>query len=136
MSLAARVFVAVLVVDAVALAALELLYLPLRIGGVAFPVTILVAAVSTPWLVRSAATASAGGRPSIAAAPLAAWVIAIMVFGVAGPGGDVLLAADWRSLCLLGGGLFPAAVALGGALARTAAARNRVIRGGGPTSSS
>lgn len=130
MSIWARVCVIVLVVDAVALAGLELLYLPLRIDGVAFPVTILVAALSTPWLVRHAA--SLGGRPVVAAAPLLAWVVAIMVFGVAGPGGDVLLPADWRSVCLLGGGLFPAAVALGGALARSPGVRNRVIRGGRP----
>jgi len=35
---------------------------------------------------------------------------------VAGPGGDVLLPADWRSLVLLSGGMFPGAVALGRSL--------------------
>lgn len=121
MSLSARVSLAVLTVDAVVLAALELLYLPLRIGAVAFPVTALVAAVTNPWLVRSAA--ALGGR--FAAVPLVAWVVAILVFGVAGPGGDVLLPADWRSFLLLGGGLFPAAVTLGGALAGKVAARTQ-----------
>jgi hypothetical protein len=55
----------------------------------------------------------------VAAVPLVFWVLAIGVFGVAGPGGDVLLPADWRSALLLGGGLFPAALVLGRALARS-----------------
>lgn len=105
----------VLVLDAVLLAALELLYLPLRAGPVPLPLTVLLAAVTTPWLVRSAAELD--GPSSIAAAPLVTWVVAVMVFGVAGPGGDVLLPADWRSWALLAAGIFPGAVQLGRALA-------------------
>jgi hypothetical protein len=45
------------------------------------------------------------------------WLVALGVLGVAGPGGDVLLPADWRSALLLAGGLFPAAVVLGRELA-------------------
>lgn len=106
----------VLVLDAILLAVVELLFLPLYLGAVPFPVTILLAAVSTPWLVRSAA---ALGEPSAAAAaPLVAWVVALLVFGVAGPGGDVLLPADWRSLLLMAAGIFPGAVELGRALAK------------------
>jgi hypothetical protein len=71
--------------------------------------------VSTPWLVRSAA--ELGGPRSVAAVPLVVWVLALGVLGVAGPGGDVLLPADWRSALLLGGGMFPAAMVLGRALA-------------------
>jgi hypothetical protein len=107
----------VLVFDALALAAVELLYLPLRVGAVPFPVTILLAAVSTPWLVRSAA--ELGGPRVVAAVPLVVWVLALGVLGVGGPGGDVLLPVDWRSVLLLGGGMFPAAVVLGRALARS-----------------
>ncbi|MGH3751807.1 MAG: hypothetical protein ACRDRP_03760 [Pseudonocardiaceae bacterium] len=118
MSLSARLTLVVLVLDAVALAALELLYLPLRVGAAPVPITILLAVVSTPWLVRSAA--ELGGPRPVAAVPLVVWVLAIGVVGVAGPGGDVLLPADWRSALLLGGGLFPAAVALGRALAHPA----------------
>ncbi len=55
MSLIARITLVVLIFDAVALAAVELLYLPLRVGTVPFPITILLAAVSTPWLVATAA---------------------------------------------------------------------------------
>jgi hypothetical protein len=115
MSMAARITLLVLVFDAVALAAVELAYLPLRVGAVPLPITILLAAVSTPWLVRSAAELR--GPRSVAAVPLVVWLLALGVLGVAGPGGDVLLPADWRSALLLAAGLFPAAVVLGRELA-------------------
>jgi len=111
-----------LLADAVLLAAVELLYLPLRIGAVPVPITILLAAVTTPWLVRSAARLGGGGV--VAASPLVMWVVGVLVLGVAGPGGDVLLPADWRSLVLLGGGMFPGAVALGRALSPVPARRD------------
>jgi len=103
-----------LLLDAVLLAAVELLYLPLRIGAAPVPITILLAAVTTPWLVRSAARLGGGGV--VAASPLVTWVLGVLVLGMAGPGGDILLPADWRSLVLLGGGMFPGAVALGRSL--------------------
>ncbi|MBV8540252.1 MAG: hypothetical protein JO364_10585 [Pseudonocardiales bacterium] len=120
MSLLARITLGVLVFDAVALAAVELLYLPLRVGTVPFPITVPLAAVSTPWLVRSAA--ELGGPSVVAAAPLVVWALVLVVLGIGGPGGDVLLAPDWRSALLLCGGMFPAAVMLGRALARSGAA--------------
>jgi len=104
----------VLLVGAVLLAAVELLYLPLRIGPVPVPITILLAAVTTPWLVRSAARLGGGGV--VAAAPLVTWVLGVLVLGMAGPGGDVLLPVHWRSVVLLGAGMFPGAVALGRSL--------------------
>lgn len=116
MSLLARITLVVLVFDAAALAVVELLYLPLRVGAAPFPITVLLAVVSTPWLVGCAA--ELGGARMLAAIPLAVWVLALGVLGVGGPGGDVLLPADWRSVLLLGGGMFPAAVVLGRALAR------------------
>jgi hypothetical protein len=114
-SLVARITVVVLVADAAGLAVVELLYLPLRVGTVPFPITILLAAVSTPWLVRSAAEL---GGPRMAAVPLVVWVLTLGVL-VAGPGGDVLFPMDWRSALLLAGGMFPAAVVLGRAVARS-----------------
>lgn len=104
----------VLVFDAVLLAVVELLFLPLRVGGWPLPVSILVAAVTTPRLVRAAS--ELGGTGLAAVTPLAAWLATVLVFGTAGPGGDVLLPADWRSLVLLAGGMFPGAAALGRAL--------------------
>ncbi len=115
MNIVARITLMVLAFDAVALAAVELLYLPLRVGAAPVPVTILLAVVSTPWLVRRAA--ELGGSRSVAAVPLVVWLLTLGVLGVAGPGGDVLLPANWRSALLLAGGLFPAAVVLGRALA-------------------
>lgn len=112
----ARITLVVLLFDAVALATVELLYLPLRVGAVPFPITVLLAAVSTPWLVRN--TAELGGPRTLPAIPLVVWLLVIGVLGVGGPGGDVLLAADWRSGMLLVAGTLPAAVALGRAMAR------------------
>ena len=102
----------VLTVDSVLLAVLELFFLPLRLGGsVAFPITALVAAITLPLLVNRAAVA--GRRPLVAGCPLWAWLLTVAVFGVGGPGGDIVLIADWRALLLLGAGVLPAAVALG-----------------------
>jgi hypothetical protein len=108
------VLLGVLVLDALLLAVVELLFLPLRVGGWPFPVSALVALVTTPWLVRATARQVEGGP--VAGAPLAAWLVTVLVFGTAGPGGDVLLPADWRSLLLLASGTFPAAVAVGRSL--------------------
>jgi hypothetical protein len=113
----ARITLVVLVFDALALAAVELLYLPLRVGGVPVPITIALAAVSTPWLVHIAA--ELGGPRVVAAIPLVVWVLTFAVLGFGGPGGDVLLPTDLRSALLLGAGLLPAAVVLGRAFARS-----------------
>lgn len=109
-----RVALVALLVDAVLLAMIELLFLPLRMGAVPFPVTVLLALVTTPWLVHSAARLTGGGWT--AASPLVVWVATVLLFGAAGPGGDVVFPADWRSLALLSCGLFPAAVVLGRSL--------------------
>jgi hypothetical protein len=123
-----RLTLAVLVVDAVVLAVLELLFVPLRfdgfllphvLGGMSLPVSALVAALTTPWLVSVAGRVS----PTLlgAAAPLIAWVLAVAVFGMFGPGGDLVLIADWRSLLLFSCGALPSAVVLGKVLAATMA---------------
>ncbi|MDQ2881093.1 MAG: hypothetical protein M3Y48_07545 [Actinomycetota bacterium] len=113
----ARITLVVLVFDAFALAAVELLYLPLRVGTVPLPITILLAALSTPWLVRSAA--ELGGPRLVAAIPLVVWVLTLGVLGLGGPGGDVLLPDGWRPALLLAAGLFPAAFLLGREFARS-----------------
>jgi hypothetical protein len=51
--------------------------------------------------------------PAAAGAPLIAWIATIAVLGMAGPGGDVLLLADWSTLALVVAGLVPAAFVLG-----------------------
>ncbi|MCK2237190.1 MULTISPECIES: hypothetical protein [unclassified Crossiella] len=119
--LANPVVLVVLILDAVLLAWLELLFLPLRVWDFwpdvpraynwPLPVTILIAAVTTPWLVLAAARCSS--RMIVVALPFLAWLGAVVVFGVAGPGGDVLLTDDWRSLVLLSVGSLAGAAALG-----------------------
>ncbi len=125
MPLGDRVLVAVLMLDAIVLAVVELLFLPLafdgyllpNLGGLPLPLMPVVAAVSMPWLVVTAGRLSP--RLSVAAAPLLAWIVAIVWFGMFGPGGDLLLTADWRSLLLFAGGALPAAIVLGRVLADT-----------------
>ncbi|WP_378055162.1 hypothetical protein [Actinophytocola glycyrrhizae] len=120
---------AVLVVDAALLALLELLFLPLRfdgyllpyaLGGMHVPLSAVVAALTTPWLVSVAGRLSQGLL--VAAAPLIAWLLVVAVFGMFGPGGDLVLTADWRAMLLFACGALPSAIALGRVLATTLAA--------------
>jgi hypothetical protein len=112
-----------LVIDAIALALLEVFFLPLRFdglllpnwGAIPFPVTVVVALVTMPWLVSRAAGVSA--RLLVAGAPLWAWLVTIGVVGLVGPENMTLL-QDWRTLLLLACGTLPAALALGSSLAR------------------
>lgn len=120
--------IALLVLDAVLLGVLEVLYLPLYIGSVQFPITAAVAVVTTPLLVALAGRVS--DSRGATAAPLLVWFTAVFVLGTVGPGGDVvLLGDDWRTLLLIGGGALPGAMMLGIALgqqgARKAAAERR-----------
>ncbi|TVT06942.1 hypothetical protein FNH07_18400 [Amycolatopsis bartoniae] len=112
-----RALLGVLLLDTLLLATLELFFLPLRVGStgtVPLPVSVLVAILTTPLLVVLT------GRlvhPRAAFAPLALWVLTIVVLGLTGPGGDLVLIQDWRGLLLIAGGALPAALALGGSLA-------------------
>lgn len=120
-----RLVFGVLLVDAVLLALIELLFLPLRINGVPFPITAALAAVTTPLLVSAAGRLST--HRAVAVAPLVVWFATVFVFGVFGPGGDVvLLGNDWRPLLLIAAGSLPSALMLGMVLAR-----NRVAATGG-----
>jgi hypothetical protein len=119
---------AVLVLDTVLLATLELFFLPLRmdgkllpdLGAIPMPLTVIVAVVTTPLLVS---TAGRLVHPRAAFVPLVVWVLTVLVLGLSGPGGDLVLVQDWRAFLLLAGGALPAAMALGGALATTATGR-------------
>jgi hypothetical protein len=114
-----RWLLALLVADAVLLALVELFFLPLRLDGTALPklgdfpvpVTVLLAILTTPWLVSQTSKLV---RPGLSWLPLLVWVLTLLVVGIAGPGGDVVLLQDWRTLLLLGGGALPGAAALGG----------------------
>ncbi len=111
-----------LALDAALLATMELFFLPLRLDGVVLPrlgdipflISVVLAAVTTPLLVTHAATLV---PRKLATVPLLAWLVTLLVLGLGGPGGDIVLLADWRALVLLVAGALPAAVALGGTLA-------------------
>lgn len=110
-----RLLLVLLVFDTVLLAVLELFFLPLRIGVVPLPVTVVVGAVTTPWLVSTTAKLV---RPGLSWVPLAVWVVVVFGLGLLGPGGDLVLIQDWRALVLLGASALPAALVLGGGLGR------------------
>ncbi|MBP2320784.1 hypothetical protein JOF56_001169 [Kibdelosporangium banguiense] len=110
-----------------ALAAIELLYLPLRFDGYLLPmlwrgfplpITAVVAALTLPALVSRAGNISP--RLAIAGSPLWIWLLCVLVSALPGPGGDIVLVGDWRALLLLACGALPGAVALGGVLGRQA----------------
>lgn len=119
MSAGDRVVFGFLLLDAVLLALIELFFLPAYIGTVQFPITAALAVVSTPLLVSEAGRLSK--RRAVAVAPLVVWFLTVFVFGLFGPGGDVvLLGNDWRTLLLIGGGTLPSAMMLGLVAARNA----------------
>jgi len=107
--------VGILVADAVLLAVTELFYLPMHLprslGGWALPVTVLAAALTTPLLVW--AVAKVAPQRGAAVAPLVAWLLTVLALGVAGPGGDRVLPADWRALLLMTAGMVCGGVAVG-----------------------
>ena len=117
LTLGQGLLLALLVFDTVLFALIELFFLPLRIGTVPVPVTVLVGAVSTPWLVSTTAKLV---RPGLSWVPLAVWVLVVFGVGLLGPGGDLVLIQDWRALLLLGASALPGAMVLGGGLGRAA----------------
>jgi hypothetical protein len=132
-SLGARALLGLLVLDAVLLALLEMFYLPLRLpperGGWMLPLSIVLAAVSTPLLVGAAARLN--DRLLVATAPLTAWVLTMGVIGLSGPGGDVVLPQDYRSLLLLAAGMLPCGVLIGRLTGREAGLNGEEGRGAG-----
>ena len=92
-----------LVVDGLLLGAFGLMFTPLYTNGIPVPMGIVLSVMVLPWLVRHAGEID--GRPAVAGAPLTAWVVAVGVLGLLGPGGDAMLAANWQSLVLLVGGI-------------------------------
>jgi len=112
------IVLAALVLDAALLAAVELVFLPLRfdgvvlpdLGGWPLPVTVLVAAVTTPLLVRSAARLTP--RPLLAGLPGLCWVAVTLWLVAGGPDGRFGVYPDWRALLLLAAGALPSMVVL------------------------
>ena len=117
-----RILFAFMLLDTFLLALVELLFLPLWVGEVPLPITTALAAVTTPLIVAACGKLSASRR--VAGAPLVVWFATIFVFGLFGPGGDVmLLGDDWRTLLLIFSGTLPAALMVGIVLGKQAANR-------------
>lgn len=114
-------FLVLLSVDAALLAVLELFFLPLRLDGVIlprlwdmpFPLAAVLAAVTTPLLVITAAKLA---KPSLSFVPLLVWVLVALFVGLSGPGGDFVLIQDWRALVFIAAGALPGAFVVGGKL--------------------
>ena len=106
--------VGLLTFDGLLLGAFGLAFTPLFIGAVPVPIGALLSILILPWLVLRAGEIDP--RPAVAAAPLIAWFLAVVVLGFAGPGGDVLLPTQpgtfWTSFLLVFGGLGAGLVAL------------------------
>lgn len=130
-----RLMLGVLALDAAVLAILELFFLPLRINDLASPQAMswlphalyiwplpisVVAAVTTPLLVVQAGKYAKG--PLGISAPLLVWLLVCLLIGVGGPGGDVVLVNDWRSLALLLIGAIGGAAAVGRTLGKQSVA--------------
>ncbi|WP_280482435.1 hypothetical protein [Nocardia cyriacigeorgica] len=94
-----------LVVDAVITLILEVLYLPLYLGSVAFPIAAPLAGVINVLLVLGARTVSP--RPIVMLIPIVAWTLSFLAAASSGPGGDVPLGSDARTLLLMLFGLAP-----------------------------
>jgi hypothetical protein len=128
-----QLLLTLLLVNAVLLAVLELFFLPLRLDGrllpelgfVPAPLSLLLAAVSTPWLVSQTGRLAAkmGATAWFAAVPLGLWLLTVVVLGLTGPGGDVVLPQDWRGIGLLAAGTVPGSLMLGAELGRVNAKR-------------
>lgn len=99
------VIIGVLVLNGLITLALEVLYLPTYLGTVAFPLSAVLAGVVNVLLVMG--VRSVTHRIGAALLPLGAWTFGFLACSVTGPGGDIMLGSDWRTLLLLFCGLAP-----------------------------
>lgn len=105
-----RGVIALLVISGGLCAVMSVFYLGIYIGGVPFPITILLAAVLNLALVIAVRTEIASF--GLAALPLVAWGIGFLLCLAGGPGGDQVVVADWRLLLLPVAALAPAGMYL------------------------
>lgn len=99
-----------LIIDGFLNALLAVLFLPMYLGSIQMPVSGVLAGIVNVVLVRVAFTLS--HSVSRSALPVAAFGVGLVVAMIGGPGGDVLVVADWRTLVLVAGGLLPPVVQL------------------------
>ncbi|PXX68807.1 hypothetical protein DFR70_102493 [Nocardia tenerifensis] len=101
----APLILAILVIDAFLTLAIEVLYLPAYLGATAFPLAGVLAGLVNVLLVLGVRAVST--RAAAMFLPLAAWAFGFLVCASTGPGGDIMLASDWRTVLLLFCGLVP-----------------------------
>ena len=102
--------VGALVLDGFRCAVTAVLFLPLFLGSTPFPVSGVLAGIVNVILVRVAFSVT--HSVSRASLPVAGFFVGLVLAMLGGPGGDVLVVADWRTLVLVAGGLLPAVVQL------------------------
>jgi hypothetical protein len=116
--------VGLLVLDGLLLGAIGLVLTPVYVGWAPAPVGAVLSILLLPWLVLR--VGELDPRPRVAGAPLLAWLLAVAVLGLGGPGGDVLLPATWQSALLVFGGLFAGLWALRKVLLGEARPREKI----------
>ncbi|QII05344.1 hypothetical protein BH93_08115 [Rhodococcoides fascians A25f] len=102
--------VAVLVFDGFLSGILSVFFLPTYLGSVQFPISALLGGIANVALVLAARKVAE--RSIWVASPLIGWFVAVVLCMLGGPGNDVLLLADWRTMLLIIAGAGPAGVLL------------------------
>lgn len=102
--------VAVLVLDGFLSGILSVMFLPAYLGSVQFPISALIGGIANVALIFAARKVTDSALAI--ASPLIAWFLAILLAMFGGPGGDVLLLADWRTLLLIVAGAGPPGILL------------------------
>lgn len=75
------------------------MFLYLYAGAVPLPLSAVLFGALLAWI--SVAARRLGGEPVHGALPVIAFLLVIVAFMLGGPGGDIVLYADWRLLLLL-----------------------------------
>lgn len=102
--------VAALTFDGFLCAVVGALFLPLYAGSTPFPISALAAGALNVVLVRAAMAVSGSiGQGSL---PLVGFFLGLVLCALGGPGGDVILLADWRAALFLVAGVAPPALVL------------------------
>lgn len=103
--LVSRATLAVLIFDGFLCGVLSVFFLTTYLGPVPFPASALLAGIANVMLLFAARKVA--DTPLAVGAPLMGWGAGVLLCMLGGPGGDVLLLADWRTALLLVGGLAP-----------------------------
>ena len=98
MRLADRLVLLALILDGLILGVLSVAFLNVYAGTVPVPVTAVVGGLLVAWFVRIATDLTAS---AVRYGPLLAWLVPVCAGLLGGPGGDVMLYADWRTLLLV-----------------------------------